>query len=114
MMNVSYNVMPKVAFTSIARRLTTASNQVRTPSIKFIGKRSHDKVIASHPMPVKPVVAEAAVSKPINVKQQSAPVIAKKVGNGIDFTTLKERAWHGRPKLSEAEIHAITTGGAIL
>jgi hypothetical protein len=79
----------------------------RQPRIKFIGKRSREKKATEH---VSPVVV-ASPSSP------SKPVVAKTVKNhhpsSKDFFEVKDKAWHGRPKLSAKEILAIESGGAM-
>ena len=76
-----------------------AAAALRVPSIKFLGKRP--KLPISTAKPVPPVKIAAAT-----------PVKITKIGNGVDFATLKGKAWFGRPMLSDAEMEAITSGGA--
>lgn len=75
----------------------THTHGKRTPSIKFLGKRSHVKV--EH----KTTSALVAGGAPKPSKPQT----------GVDFTTLKAGAFHGRPVLSQREIDAIESGGAM-
>ena len=79
------------------------SHTTRTPSIKFLGKRSL--------LPQKKCgVPECAAKKAIPLVV--APVAPKKIGNGVDFTTLRRGAFYGRPELSSREVDAILSGGA--
>ena len=75
---------------------------VRTPLIKFIGKRSLIKAPSTQ-HEIKP----ATVSSPILVKKPLKPQ------TGVDFFTLTDGAWHGRPKLSLKEMEAIESGGVM-
>jgi len=76
----------------------SAAARLRTPLIKFThGKRT---------LPAK---APAAAPAPATVAASAKPV---KVGTGVDFATLKGKAWFGRPLLSEKEMLAIESGGA--
>ena len=73
--------------------------------IKFVGKRAavkHDKA----PTVLKVVQPAAGAA--------AAPAVVKsvKVGTGVDFATLKGKAWFGRPQFSANEIEAIASGGA--
>lgn len=68
----------------------------RYPMIKFIGKRSREKMPAVKLSPIPEPV------KSVNLKPSSA----------VEFTTLKGGAMFGRPKLSAAEMEAIESGGA--
>jgi hypothetical protein len=78
----------------------------RTPLIKFLGKRALLKNVGHAAAPVAPSKQPAA-------KVQQAPVSKPvKEGNGVDFATLKGGAWYGRPRISEAEMNAIESGGA--
>lgn len=77
-----------------------AAAALRVPSIKFLGKR-----------PKHPIVAAAKPVPPVKIAS-AAPVKVTKVGDGVDFATLKGKAWFGRPILSDAEMEAITSGGA--
>lgn len=81
---------------------STSVAQHRTPSIKFVGKRSKAPVlrVAVSPHPVSQPQPAAAAPKPV------------KVGTGVDFATLKGKAWFGRPGLSAKEMAAIESGGA--
>jgi 2-oxoglutarate dehydrogenase E2 component (dihydrolipoamide succinyltransferase) len=79
----------------------------RTPLIKFLGKRSLLKGAASSSSAAGKVSAGAQpVARPTPV----AKVV--KEGNGVDFATLKGGAWYGRPRMSDAEMRAIESGGA--
>ena len=88
---------------------STDHHHSRTPLIKFLGKRSllpkgshspsSSTVSSSSKTPAVKVTA-APVSKPV------------KEGTGVDFATLKGGAWYGRPRISDAEMQAIESGGA--
>jgi hypothetical protein len=84
---------------SAAAGQAAAAAALRVPSIKFLGKRPKLPISAVKPVP--PVKIAAAT-----------PVKITKIGNGVDFATLKGKAWFGRPMLSDAEMEAITSGGA--
>jgi len=72
----------------------------RVPLIKFVGKR--DKTKKSHLKTAAPAAAaNTPAFKPL------------KEGNGVHFTTLKGAGLFGRPALSQREIDAIESGGAI-
>lgn len=73
----------------------------RVPLIKFVGKR--DKTKKSHLKTATPAAAvtNAPAFKPL------------KEGNGVHFTTLKGAGLFGRPALSQREIDAIESGGAV-
>ena len=78
--------------------------------IKFLGKRSLlPKGSTSHSSS-----AVSSSSKTTAVKATAAPTISKPVkeGTGVDFATLKGGAWYGRPRISDAEMQAIESGGA--
>lgn len=81
-----------------------AHHSARTPMIKFVGKRDHKKSeikeTPTHPAPVTPTA------------DSPRPWLPKKPQTGVDFTLLKDAAWHGRPKLSPKEMDAIMSGGA--
>ena len=87
----------------------SAAATARTPSIKFLGKRLSIKpietikktVISNVVTPVPAVKIDQKVVKPV-----------VKVGTGVDFTSLTDKAWFGRPKLTVNEILAIESGGA--
>ncbi len=82
------------------------SSSHRTPLIKFVGKRSKH----SQPITVTPVATgNVPASKPA-----PTPVAQKKHHpNSVDFFTMPNKAWYGRPRLSEKEIQAIESGGAV-
>lgn len=86
---------------------SAASAATRIPSIKFLGKRSNIKVSESIKKPVG--IIPAVSSAP---KVETKVVKQVKVGSGVEFTTLSDKAWFGRPKLSLNEILAIESGGA--
>ena len=89
---------PAAPATSAATSSTSTSSH-RTPSIKFIGKRS---LVKAQPK----AVGNAAKPFP------SAKAV--KEGNGVDFRTVEGGAWFGRPQMSDAEMEAIESGGASL
>jgi|LauGreStaDraftv2_3_1035109.scaffolds.fasta_scaffold434794_1 hypothetical protein len=85
---------------------SAASAATRIPSIKFLGKRSNKfSESIKKPVGVVPAVSSAPKLDTKVVKQV-------KVGSGVEFTTLSDKAWFGRPKLSLNEILAIESGGA--
>jgi len=75
------------------------SHGSRKPSIKFLGKRSHVKADHKDEAPSSSKPSSAKPSKP---------------QTGVSFTTLKSGAFYGRPVLSQREIDAIETGGAMV
>lgn len=90
----------------------------RQPSIRFLGKRSllpkqdkhsHSPSVAQTPAAAVPASSPTATSSFAPVPAWAAP---KKPQTGVDFHTLKDSAFHGRPKLSAKEIAAIESGGA--
>lgn len=87
--------------TTTSTTTTTADDHAhgkRKPLIKFLGKRSLLK--NDHKAPAgKPTTG--ASPKP------------QKPQTGVAFTTLKAGAFYGRPALSQREIDAIETGGAM-
>lgn len=99
------------AVTSKAVDISNASaDRTRKPLIKFIGKRS---------LVVKPSanIIPSTISKPETTTIQSviSPSVPKKVvkeGTGVPFYEMKGGAWYGRPRLSQAEMDAIESGGA--
>lgn len=84
------------------------NNHTRTPLIKFIGKRDHKK-------------HTTVPQNKSESQQQHAPSVVtptdefrpSKPQTGVDFYTLKEKAFFGRPKLSQKEMDAIESGGAL-
>lgn len=78
----------------------------RVPLIKFIGKRDKTKKVES---------STAASSAPVKAAATaSAPAFKPlKEGNGVHFTTLKGAGQYGRPPITQKEIDAIESGGAI-
>lgn len=74
----------------------------RVPLIKFLGKR--DKTKKTQP--------SAAASAPATAP--STPAFKPlKEGNGVHFTTLKGAGQYGRPPITQKEMDAIESGGAI-
>ncbi len=98
----------------VAVRRAHSAAAPRVPMIKFIGKRSLLPKTAHHAAstPAAAPAATAVASIPTPAARPAAPQPTKKVGNGIDMIALKDGAWHGRPKLSKAEMEAIDMGGA--
>eukprot|EP01038_Epipyxis_sp_PR26KG_P005545 gene5545-7664_t len=72
----------------------------RTPLIKFVGKRSHEKFLL--------LKQDSSPQKPIEIKETKI----KSSKNSVSFLTLKDKAWYGRPRLSQKEIDAVESGGA--
>lgn len=81
-----------------------ASSGHRVPLIKFLGKRSLLKKTPAAPTAATSGAAAAAAG--------AAAARVVKEGNGEDFMSMPGGAWFGRPKLSEAEMEAIESGGA--
>ncbi len=73
------------------------------PLIKFLGKR--DKTKKAHPTTTTASAPAAAPTTPA-----FKPL---KEGNGVHFTTLKNAGQYGRPPITQKEIDAIESGGAI-
>mmetsp|Transcript_5237 Transcript_5237/g.5366 ORF Transcript_5237/g.5366 Transcript_5237/m.5366 type:complete len:238 (+) Transcript_5237:199-912(+) len=80
--------------------------QRRIPLIKFIGKRS--LLRSSVPAHETGQSSTSTVSAAIKSSKPQKPK------TGVDFWSLKDGAWYGRPKLSIEEIDAIESGGASL
>jgi len=80
----------------------------RVPLIKFVGKR------ARGPGPTKSVIAQQQAFTPATSQVAVGPTASKviKVGTGVDFATLKGKAWFGRPTVSALEMEAVQSGGA--
>ncbi len=72
----------------------------RVPLIKFLGKRS---------LLPKTNSKEVLLANHVKSEPKAVKVV---VGSGVEFFTLKDGAWYGRPKLTIEEIEAIATGGA--
>ena len=90
------------------RQFGSSAAAVRVPSIKFLGKRLNIKSIEAVK---KPAVSTFASASPVKVENKVVkPSI--KTGSGVEFTSLSEKAWFGRPKLTLNEILAIESGGA--
>ena len=95
----------------LARRwfYTAAMSAVepRVPLIKFVGKR------ARGPGPTKSIAQQQAFT-PATSQVAVGPTASKviKVGTGVDFATLKGKAWFGRPTVSALEMEAVQSGGA--
>ena len=86
---------------------TDHSHGSRTPSIKFLGKRS--LLVAKHGVAHTNAPAAKAVPPAVVIQASTVP---KKVGTGVEFTTLRGGALFGRPALSAREVEAIISGGA--
>jgi pyruvate/2-oxoglutarate dehydrogenase complex dihydrolipoamide acyltransferase (E2) component len=93
----------------------------RTPSIKFLGKRSllsKDQLDELHHQHHKPSSesSKAPQQQSQQQKSQQQPTTSKpkKQGNGIPFTDLRGGAFYGRPVISDKEAEAILSGGASL
>ena len=101
----------------------------RQPMIRFLGKRQPQKI--SLRTTVVDSVSRGRHSKPIHQKPAAAPSTSTSTsagagvassssmkprveGNGVHFTSLQDKAWFGRPKLSAEEIEAIESGGATM
>jgi hypothetical protein len=82
----------------------------RSPSIKFLGKRSLMKHAAVSSETIKAPVLEVKTAPQKFVPATQSRVI--KEGTGVDFSTLKRGAMFGRPALSQREMDAIENGGA--
>jgi pyruvate/2-oxoglutarate dehydrogenase complex dihydrolipoamide acyltransferase (E2) component len=85
----------------------------RKPLIRFLGKRSllpsTHAAPADHSAVVKDTTTTTTTATTIPTIICRAP---KRPQTGVDFHTLKDAAFYGRPKLSEKEISAIESGGA--
>eukprot|EP01032_Pedospumella_encystans_P037120 gene37120-42039_t len=82
---------------------TATHEHGRVPLIKFLGKR--DKTKKAQPSTTATSTPAAAPSTPA-----FKPL---KEGNGVHFTTLKGAGQYGRPPITQKEIDAIESGGAI-
>lgn len=80
----------------------------RVPLIKFLGKRSLLKNSHSTTSATSPVTNKVPTSVPLTTASKPHSP------NAVDFTTLKDGAWFGRPKLSAVEMDAIESGGATI
>lgn len=92
------------AATTTANASHHKSTSSRTPLIKFIGKRDRKKVAL-------PSISTATTTAAGTTGLPRAP-LPKKPQTGVEFTTLKDTAWYGRPKISQKEMDAIMSGGA--
>jgi hypothetical protein len=111
---------PNTTSTTTASVDTDNLHRSRTPSIKFLGKRSLLKdVHTTTSQPVSAPQETPSTAQNVNKltitasKAQEEWLVPKKPQTGVDFLTLKDTAWYGRPKLSQQEIEAIESGGAI-
>ncbi len=91
------------------RRFGTSAAVARVPSIKFLGKRLNIKSIETVKKPAVSTVVPVSPTIKIDNKVVKP---ALKTGSGVEFTSLSEKAWFGRPKLTLNEILAIESGGA--
>jgi len=102
---ITINAAPTVASSS------TDHHHSRTPLIKFLGKRS---LLAKTSPTHNTSSAVNSVNKTSAVKVMATPSSKFiKEGTGVDFATLKGGAWYGRPRISDAEMQAIESGGAL-
>ena len=86
---------------------TSTTRVLRTPLIKFVGKRS--KIVTP-----KMAIFKAQASSPVIQAGNPSPAQRiVKIGSGVDFATLKGKAMFGRPAISVKEIEAIASGGAM-
>jgi hypothetical protein len=83
----------------VATKIRSFSATPRVPSIKFIGKRSLAGAHASSDSNKSHSIASS--SPPAAPAKTAAKPVEKKAGSGVDMITLKDGAWHGRPKLSK-------------
>lgn len=81
-------------------------SKARVPLIHFIGKRSNAKTSNAK--------NEHQISLPAKKNPTFVSILPTKESNGLDFITLKDQAFFGRPKLSTKEIDAIESGGATM
>lgn len=90
------------------------SSSHRKPLIKFVGKRSLLKSHASSSSSSSLSTSHSTASSftPVAASPVDAWPQPKKPQTGVHFTTLKDTAFYGRPKLSAKEIDAIESGGA--
>ncbi len=75
----------------------------RVPLIKFIGKRDKTK---KSPL-------STTTTAPVATVPSTPAFKTLKEGNGVHFTTLKGAGQYGRPPITQKEIDAIESGGAI-
>lgn len=92
---------------------STDEHKHRKPLIRFLGKRSLLPATHSTAAPVKSNSSHPATTAVSYTPPTVAWPAPKKPQTGVDFYTLKDSAFYGRPKLSAAEIAAIETGGAV-
>lgn len=94
----------RVCTTAVAatRRFVHHSPRARVPLIKFLGKRS--------------LLPRGSVASPATSAVASAPPAAKTYttsSTAVDFYTLPDTAWFGRPRISQAELdEGNDSGGA--
>ena len=100
---ITTNAPPTVA----AAPSSTDHHHSRTPLIKFLGKRS--LLPKGSPSHSSSTVNSSNKTSVVKVMDTSKPI---KEGTGVDFATLKGGAWYGRPRISDAEMQAIESGGA--
>lgn len=91
----------------------------RKPLIRFLGKRSllpsTHAAPADHSAVVKDTTTTTTTTTATTTTTTIPTIICrapKRPQTGVDFHTLKDAAFYGRPKLSEKEISAIESGGA--
>ena len=102
---ITTNAAPTVVVPS-----STNHHHSRTPLIKFLGKRS----LLPKGTPTHSSSAVNNGNKTSAVKVMATPSSKfVKEGTGVDFATLKGGAWYGRPRISDAEMQAIESGGAL-
>jgi hypothetical protein len=91
----------------------------RVPLIKFLGKRANIKINTLKPVSGNSTrstaSASTSISSPTTSKPTPTPMNIKGssiAGSGVDFRTLKGKAFYGRPSLSLKEMEEIDSGGA--
>lgn len=98
------SVAPADTKAAVPTKTSSSHEHGRVPLIKFVGKR--DKTKKSHLQAATPAAPAAAAA--------SAPAFKPlKEGNGVHFTTLQGAGLFGRPPLTQREMDAIESGGAI-
>lgn len=105
---------PSSSSSNVAAASSSKASGHRKPLIRFIGKRS---LQPNHHSPLPPLASQtkaatAASQSNLSTSPSSGWPAPKKPQTGVDFFTLKDAAFYGRPKLSAKEIAAIESGGA--
>ncbi len=113
MNRLSLQTSKRLLSTAAVATAPSSSHAPRVPLIKFVGKRDPTKHYGHSKRPA--VAPQSPPPQQIPVITVATPNVSKKevkhTPNAVDFFTLKDKAFHGRPKISEAESNSINSGG---